>query len=182
MFLIFEKLILLFGVSVNFFLFSKLIIRPVLWSTINTFLGCLLFINFLYLLVQIFLIGEGSENTDPNVDDFVQSLEYVFSDHYRSILCSAQYMTGFFHGSSTLIILLGIIFIRLMMIKYADNIRTDSLDRKVHQARLSIIGILVVVFIFTFCIGVIINLVLFPLSLFCTSTILQRSVYLISRR
>ena len=134
MLLIVEKLTWLFGFSVNFLLISKLLIRPVLWSTTNTFLACFLSINLFYLLVQIFLVGEGTEKTDPSNDVIIQALDDLFYDHHKSIFCSVQYMSNFIHGSSTLIVLLGTIFIRSMMVKHADNMRPDSLDCKSHQA------------------------------------------------
>ena len=114
--------------------------------------------------MQILLVDEANDEIDPAEDIIIQSLNYFFSDNYRSIVCSAKYISSFLHGSSTLAILLGTIFIRSMMVKHADNIRTDNC--KSHQARLSIIGILVAVFIFTFCMGVIIVLILYPLSPF----------------
>ena len=138
MFPLVEKTAWLFGIFINFYLISKLLIRPVLWSTTNTFLACLLLLNFFYLVVQIILIGEGYKETDPSDDVIIQSLDNLFYDHHKSIFCSAQYMSNFIHGSSTLTVLLGTIFIRSMMVKHADNMRPDSLDCKSHQARLSI--------------------------------------------
>ena len=87
----------------------------------------------------------------------------MFYDINTSKICSAEYICGFVHGSLTLNVLIGIIFIRLMMIKHAEKIRTGSLDYKNYQARLSIIGVLVSVYILTFFFGVIFNLLLFPL-------------------
>jgi hypothetical protein len=97
--------------------------------------------------------------TEENI--FVQYLEHSFAKNYISILCSAKHISQFIHGTIALGILVGIIFVRSMMIKYADNIRTKNC--KVHQARLSFIGILVAVFIFTSCTGVVLTFILHPL-------------------
>ena len=165
MIVIAENMLWVLGSSVNFFLISKLLIRPVLWSTTNSFLGFILTLNFFYLLLQIFLVGQ--ENEETNADDaIIQSLEHLFTDNYKSILCSAKYISDFIHGSSTLFFLVGIIFIRSMMIKHADNIRPDEIPCKSHQARLSIIGILVAVLTFTISIGGVIGITLHPLSPF----------------
>ena len=161
MHLMIEKGFFLFGAFINLFLIFKIVIRPVLWSTTNTFLCCLLCLNSFHLLVQVFLLKEKSI---PLLDDaFLQSLDYMFYDINTSKICSAEYICGFVHGSLTLNVLIGIIFIRLMMIKHAEKIRTGSLDCKDYQARLSIIGVLVSVYILTFFFGVIFNLLLFPL-------------------
>jgi hypothetical protein len=156
----------LFGMSVNLIIISKLLIRPVLWSTTNSFLGCILTLNFFYLLVQIFINIEEYEEIGLEEDPIIQSLELLFTDSYKSIICSARYMAYFIHGSSTLYVMVGIIFIRSIMIKHADNIRQDNLACKSHQARLSVIGILVAVLVFTGCFGVIIGFILLPRSPF----------------
>ena len=156
----------LFRMSVNLILISKLLIRPVLWSTTNSFLGCILTLNFFYLLVQLSINIEEYEEIDLQEDPIIQSLDYLFADSYKSIICSARYISYFIHGSSTLYVMVGIIFIRSMMIKHADNIRQNNLACKSHQARLSFIGILVAVLVFTGCIGVIIGFILLPLSPF----------------
>ena len=166
MFLIIEKTTWLFGILVNLLLISKLLIRPVLWSTTNTFLVCFLSINVFFLLVQILLVVEENDEKDPYDEVLIHVLDSLFYDHQKSIFCSVQYMSNFIHATSTLNVLLGTIFIRSMMVKHADNMRPNSLDCKSHQARLSIIGILVAVFIFTFCSGVIIVLIFDPLSPF----------------
>ena len=156
----------LFGMSVNLILISKLLFRPVLWSTTNSFLGCILTFNFFYLLVQLLTNIEEYEEIGLQEDPIIQSLDLLFADSYKSVICSARYISYFIHGSSTLYVMVGIIFIRSMMIKHADNIRQDNLACKSHQARLSVIGILVAVLVFTGCIGVIISFILLPSSPF----------------
>ena len=164
MFFIFEKILLFIGASANFLLIFNLLIRPVLWSTINTFLGSLLAINFLYILVEICLYNEISQiNDKTEEDEIVQSLDHLFSHHYKSVLCSAQYLSGYILRSFSLFVMLGTIFIRIMMVKYADNIRTNRLLLKNHHAHLRIIGILVALLIVIFMTNVIINILLFPL-------------------
>ena len=164
MILIVETIIWVFGISVNFFLILKLLIRPILWSTTNTFLGCFLSLNFFHLLVQILLVGKVNNETDPADTVIIQALDNFFSDHYKSIFCSTQIISNFVHGSFTMTVLFGTIFIRSMMVKHADNLRPDNLECKSHQARLSIVGILVAVYIITICFALIIIFILYPLS------------------
>ena len=121
-----EEYVWLFGIFVNFFLMTKLLIRPVLWSTTNTFLGCFLVINGVYLILQLLLIGQDVNNAESEI---FQSLEYLFFDYSESIRCSAKYMSHFIHGTAILNLLLGSIFIRSMMVKHADNIRPDRYQR-----------------------------------------------------
>ena len=155
-----EKCVFVFGVIVNLILNLNILIRPVLWSTTNTFIGCLLASNIFYLAFQTCL-SEAEENITPDKTILFYYLEHSFAENYRSMICSAKYISQFIHGTLALTLLVGIIFIRSMMIKYADNIRTK--DCKAHQARLSFIGILVAVFIFTSSIGVIITFIIHPL-------------------
>ena len=160
MILILEKIIYLCGLIINFQLILNLLVRPVLWSTTNTFIGCILTTNLIYLTFQS-LLTEESEITIPDENLILHYLEYNFSDNYKSLLCSAKYISQFLHGTFTLTILVGIVFMRSMMVKYADNIRTNNC--KAHQARLSFIGILVAVFIFTSCTGVVLTLIIYPI-------------------
>ena len=103
MLLMIENGFFLFGAFVNLFLIFKIVIRPVLWSTTNTFLCCLLCLNSFHLLVQVFLLKEKSI---PLLDDaFLQSLDYMFYDINTSKICSAEYICGFVHGSLTLNVL-----------------------------------------------------------------------------
>jgi hypothetical protein len=155
-----DKLVSFLGVLINFNLIFNIVIRPVLWSTTNTFIGCLIASN---LSFQICL-RETEENTIQDENIIFQYLEHSFDENYGSILCSAKYISQFIHGTIALLILVGIIFVRSMMIKYADKIRTK--DCKDHQARLSFIGILVAVFIFTTSSGVIFTFIIHPLSNF----------------
>ena len=159
-----ENVFLFIGGSANFWLIFNLAIRPVLWSTTNTFLGCLLSINFLYIFVEICILGNINEpNEQVMVDEFVEALDYLFLDHHKSIICSAQHLANFIFAFSSLVVLLGTIFIRMMMIKHAGNIWTSRFIRKSHQAHLRIIGLLVAILIVTLITNTIINLVLFPL-------------------
>ena len=122
-----EIVFLIIGRSANFLLIFNLAIRPVLWSTTNTFLGCLLSINFLYILVEICILGNIIEPNEQVVEDeFVQALDYLFLDHQKSILCSVLYLANIIFTFSSLVILLGTIFIRMMMIKRAEDISTST--------------------------------------------------------
>ena len=153
-----EIFFLLIGISANFLLIFNLVIRPVLWSTTNTFLGCLLCINFLYILVELCILIDTNELSDQFIDEgLIQVLDHVFSDYYKSILCSARYLAGFIFLFSSLVIILGTIFIRMIMIKHAENIRTNRFIRKGHQAYLKIFGILVRVWLVTLITNAIIN-------------------------
>ena len=160
MFIILEKFFFICGLIINFQLILNLLIRPVLWSTTNTFIGCILASNLLYLTFQS-LLTEESEITIPDENIILHYLEYNFSDNYKSLLCSAKYISQFLHGTFTVYILVGIVFMRSMMVKFADNIQTNNC--KAHQASLSFIGILVSVFIFTSCTGVVLTLIIYPL-------------------
>ena len=106
-----EILILSSGILVNFSLVLNILVRPVLWSTTNTFIGFLLTCNLVFLSFQTLLI---EEETGGNVDENVilRSLEFLFSDHSNTIKCSAKYISQFLHGSLALQILVGTIFIR----------------------------------------------------------------------
>ena len=133
-----ENVFLFIGGSANFLLMFNLAIRPVLWSTTNTFLGCLLSINFMLILVDICILEPNEQVVE---DEFVQALDYLFLDHQKSILCSVLYLANIIFTFSSLVILLGTIFIRMMMIKHAENFQTDSFIRKAHQAYVRMIGI-----------------------------------------
>ena len=160
MILILEKFSFIIGLIINFQLILNLLVRPVFWSTTNTFIGCILTSNFIYLTFQS-LLTEESEITIPDGNLILHYLEYNFSDNYKSLLCSAKYISQSLHGTFTIYILVGIVFMRSMMVKYADNIQTNNC--KAHQARLSFIGILVAVFIFTSCTGIVLGLIIYPI-------------------
>ena len=96
----------------------------------------------------------------------VQALEHLYTDHPKSLSCTVDVIFHFFHGFSTLIILIGIIFIRSMMIKHADVVLLNSHVPKPHQAQISIIGNLVALFVFTMCSGVIISMFISSFFLF----------------
>ena len=44
------------GIFINIFLICKVVARPLLWSTINTFFCSLFCLNAVHLLLQLFLI------------------------------------------------------------------------------------------------------------------------------
>ena len=92
--IILETIILSIGLCINLALILNIIVRPVLWSTINTFIGCLLFGNFLYLTFETFLIAE---DVDADVDEHVvlTYFEFIFADDYKSIICAAKYISQF---------------------------------------------------------------------------------------
>ena len=160
-----EIFLWLFGAFVNLNLLLKLFMRPSLWSTTNSLIGFILVLNFFYLLLQVFIVNDVKETTSPN-DALLQGLENLFIDNLKSILFSTNYISDFIYSSSTLISFLGTIFIRPMVIKHADNIRQGGIRCKSHQARLSIIGILVGVLIFTVSIGETIGIFIHKLAPF----------------
>ena len=143
------------GIFLNFYFILKLLIRPKLWSTTNTFLGFFLLFNLFFLLFQVLLIdGEVSEYKS----EIIQFLEYLFLEKLRAVFCSGKYIAHVIYITATLNILIGSIFIRSMMVRHANNIRQDSYQCKSHQARLRFIGFLVTIFILTFITGVVIVL------------------------
>ena len=155
------KIIWIVGVYVNFWLLRNLSLRPLLWSTVNTFLGVVLLFNTLILAEKLcFEIGAFKTEGD---DLMVLALENLFNDYPNSIACTLDVTAHFFHGFSTLMILIGIIFIRSMMIKHAEAVRPNSRVLKPHQAHVSLIGYLVAIFIFTICCGVLISIFISPL-------------------
>ena len=161
MILILEKLIYTFGLIINFQMLLNILVRPVLWSTTNTFIGCLLASNFFYLTFQS-LLDQANEVPIPDENIILHFLEYNFSDNFNSLICSAQFISQFLHGTISILTLVSIVFIRSMMVKHADDIRMNNC--KTHQARLSYIGIFVAVFILTACTGVVISIFIYPLS------------------
>ena len=92
MFLILEKLIFIYGVIINLHLIIRLLVRPILWSTTNTFIGCILTANLFYLSFQS-LIAEDIEISIPNENIILKYLEYNFSENYKSLLCSAKHIS-----------------------------------------------------------------------------------------
>ena len=154
-------MILLLGAFINLYLICNVIIRPAVWSTGNTFLCFFLSLNAFHLLVQIYL---SSRKIFPTADnDLLQALDYLYYDSRTAKICSAQNIIGHLHHTSTVNVLLGILVIRLMMINYAENIKTENMLRKSYQARLSTIGILVSVQILTFLVITFLIMMLFPL-------------------
>ena len=120
------------------YLVLKVLIRPVLWSTTNTFLCCLLSLNALLLLCKLFLISDKINSTTDDV--ILQALDYLLLAKENSRICSALFIVGFIYQFVTLSVLLVIINIRMMMINYAEHIRTSSMICRNHQAQLSKIG------------------------------------------
>jgi hypothetical protein len=64
-------------------------------------------------------------------------------DHRTILFCSANIVANFLHGTTTMLLLLAIVFIRFLMIKHAANIREEKKFCKSHQAHISLIGALV---------------------------------------
>ena len=157
-----EVYIWVFGVFINSFFLVKLLLRPSLWSTINTFIGAFFLSNLLYLSCQVYLAS--AIHTDDENEEIVEALEKLYDDPDQSFICAVKYMTYFLHGSSIIAITLGTIFIRSMMIKYADNIRPEQHNCKSHQAQLRIIGVVVALYILTFISGIVIVFIVSPLS------------------
>ena len=149
------------GVLLNLYLLYKVAIRPVLWSTTNIFICCLLSLNTLYLLGSLALTVD--KNIGEHKDPLLHALDLFYLDSYNSRLCSAKFIMTHIYRSTSLNILLGMVFLRMIMIKYADKIGTESMNRKQHQARLSVIGALIFLLIFCYLLILIINIVLFPL-------------------
>ena len=148
------------GVLLNLYLLYKVAIRPVLWSTTNIFICCLLSLNTLYLLGSLALTVD--KNIGEHKDPLLHALDLFYLDSYNSRLCSAKFIMTHIYRSTSLNILLGMVFLRMIMIKYADKIGTESMNRKQHQARLSVIGALIFLLIFCYLLILIINIVLFP--------------------
>ena len=74
-------------------------------------------------------------------------MEFEFFDRNISVACSGQFVVQFIHEYFTRRMLIGMVFIRTIMVKHADNIRTNNC--KAHQAILSYIGILILIFVIT---------------------------------
>ena len=111
--------------------------------------------------MSVFYSSVTSQQTHVQ-DDLLQSLDLLYLDTYLSNVCAAQYMFGHVYRSSTLYLYFGVIFIRMILIRHAENIRTDNMSPKTHQARLSIIGGIVLGLILSLMASLIINLMLFP--------------------
>ena len=77
------------GIFLNMYFILKLLIRPRLWSTTNTFLGFFLLFNLFFLLFQVLLIdGEVSEYESK----IIQFLEYLSLEKLRAVFCSGKYI------------------------------------------------------------------------------------------
>ena len=152
--------ICLLGVVLNSYLLYKVAVRPVLWSTTNIFICCLLSLNTLYLLGNLVLTVD--KNIGNHNEPLLLALDILYLDIYNSRLCAAQYIMSHVYRSTSINIFLSMVFLRMILIKHGDKIRTESMRSKQHQARLSVIGALFSLFIFSYLIILIFNLVLFP--------------------
>ena len=148
------------GIFINIFLICKVVARPLLWSTINTFFCSLFCLNAFHLLLQLFLII--MEIRPEKEEAFLQALDFLFIDIRKSKICSSRFLAGYIFRLSTLNILGGVHMIRFLLIRYAERIRTRSMARKTHQARLSTLGKIMSVYILAYFVMVTCNLVLMP--------------------
>lgn len=155
-----ELIILIFGVLINIFLLFKFLIRPLLWSTTNTFLCLLLTLNTVHLTIK--LVFMSSLMRPQAQDSLLQGLDYLFYENSTTNICFAQMIVGYLYRMSTVNILLGILLIRFMLLRFAENIRTNSMDCETYQARLSNIGLILSLYILAFLIIISINHILLP--------------------
>ena len=139
----------------------SILVRPVLWSTTNTFIAFLLASNLVYLTFQS-LLDQENEVIIPDDNMILYFLEYHFFEEFKSLNCSAKFISQFLHGAVSLLLLVGVVFIRSMMVKHAQNIGTDN--SKAHHASLSYIGSIVALFIISSCTGAVISIFLYQLS------------------
>ena len=147
--ILFLKLVWVLGAVINITILIKMVLRPSIWSTINTYLGLVLFLNLCFLMSNIFLF------TDEYAPSSHQSgLDY----NQSSFSCSANVVANFLHETPTMLLLLAIVFIRFLMIKHAENIREEKKFCKIHQAHISLIGALVGVLVLMTSLIYIINL------------------------
>ena len=125
---------LISGVILNSYPLATLVLRPSLWSTNNTFIGCILASNILYLNIQIIFEKDDdlTENQSNNIFDHF--MEFRFHDTTRAVACSGQFLAQFIHDRFVRYMLICMVFLRSIMVKHANNIRTKSC--KAHQARL----------------------------------------------
>ena len=149
------------GVVINLYFLYKVAIRPVLWTTTNIFICGLLSLNTLYLLGNLVLTVDN--NIEEHSEPLLHAMDLLYLDIYNSRLCAAKYIMSLVYRTTSRNMLLGMVFLRMVLIKYADRIGTESINRKQHQARLSAIGALIFLLIFCNLINLIINIVLFPL-------------------
>ena len=122
----------IFGIIINFQMLLSILVRPVLWSTTNTFIAFLLASNLLYLTFQS-LLDQENEVIIPDDNMILYFLEYNFFEEFKSLNCSAKFISQFLHGAVSLLLLVGVVFIRSMMVKHAQNISTNNF--KAHHAR-----------------------------------------------
>ena len=123
-------------------------------------------IIILYLnLVQIIFENDLIESHCNNILNYFT--EFIFHDTARSVACSGQFVAQFIHERFVQYMLIGLVLLRTIMVKHANNIRTKNC--KAHQARLSFIGILILIFVITNILGIII--VIFLSSMCWSSTV-----------
>ena len=139
------------GLLANYYLLVNTAIRPVLWTTTNTFIAAILVSNILYLNVQAVLENE-DDMTTTQENIFYLYLDKRFAEEQKTSGCAVRFVSQFIHKSVLLSIQIGIISIRSILVKHADNIRKNNC--KLFQARLSFIGILVGIFILEYNTGI----------------------------
>ena len=128
------------GFSINLLLLTQLLLRPRLWSTTNVYSGVLLGLNSSYMLCVLIINDDGIEFND---NDIISLLELLYTDQYRPRICCVKYFLSFFHTAMSLYLIELFVFLRLMMIKRAPDIRQEKHECKKHQAHLGSIGFLV---------------------------------------
>ena len=77
-----EKKIFIFGLIINFQMLLNILVRPVLWSTTNTFIGCLLASNFFYLTFQS-LLDQENVGSFPDESIILCALEHDFYEKFK---------------------------------------------------------------------------------------------------
>ena len=160
-----ECVMYLIGVTINFSLLLNLLLRPILWSTVNTFLGVVIFLNIIFLSEKICLaIIMRTSIIQEDIDEpIILALENLFSDHQKSISCSTHTILYWVHGFSITMILLGVLFIRSIMIKHAEAVCPNSIRPHINQAEMKVIGLLVAILVFAICFGPAISFIVSPL-------------------
>ena len=156
------------GIGNNLVLIFNLLCRKSLWSTINTFMLVLLFLNLICLVVQVIITFEEKKYVGLREDDdaLFQALNMWYNDDHRSVVCSIQYLSFFIYGSFSLYLLLGVIFIRSIMVKHASFIRQDESVLDVNQARLRVIGVLIAICVSAMWLAITFGIIFLPRSPF----------------
>ena len=160
----------IFGLCVNLLLLMLILMRPRLWTTINTYTCFILILSCFYLS---FLIIVNAEVRFSDDDILSVGLERLYDDWYRSIYCALKYIFSTIYLSLSLILIVVIIFIRSMMIKFASNIRIEKKHCKAHQAHLATVGLIGGIKITILFLGIVIGLAVHPQSPFDFPYVLQ---------